>query len=217
MANKDYYEIIGVKESATQDEIKKAYRQLALKYHPDKNAGDKKAEEHFKKISEAYYTLGDEKRRQEYDNMRHMGAYTGNFSSSHGFDFSDFFKNVAGSRGGFSASGSFDDMFADIFSARSGGGRRGGYSFYTSGGNGMQEDAYGEVDTDITATLPIPQKLAEKGGEAQFKISTGENIKLKIPAGIKNGQKMRLRGQGKACPCCNHNGDLIVTINIKNK
>ena len=72
MSEKDYYSILGVKEDASEAEIKSAYRKLALKYHPDKNPGDKKAEETFKKISEAYYTLGDPKRRKEYDNLRRM-------------------------------------------------------------------------------------------------------------------------------------------------
>ncbi|MGB3057094.1 MAG: DnaJ domain-containing protein, partial [Candidatus Omnitrophota bacterium] len=113
MANKDYYDILGVKEGAGAEEIKKAYRKQALKYHPDKNPDDKKAEEKFKEISAAYYTLGDEKRRKEYDNLRRMGAYTGDFSSAQGFDFSDFLKQFSG---GFSSGSSFDGLFGDIFS-----------------------------------------------------------------------------------------------------
>jgi len=221
MADKDYYAMLGVSENASADEIKKVYRKQALKYHPDKNPGDKKAEENFKKISEAYYTLGDEKRRKEYDNLRKMGAYTGNFSSAQGFDFSEFFKNFSGG-GGFSSGSVFGDIFGDAFQGMEGRRGKGGYTFYYSpgGGRGPREEEYGSeenVDTDVKAVLPIPRNIAEKGGEAKFKLSNGKSIKLKIPAGTKSGQKMRLKDQGEECPCCRHKGDLIVTIEIKNK
>lgn len=211
MANEDYYKILGVKEDASAAEIKKAYRKLALKYHPDKNPGDKKAEEMFKKISSAYYSLGDEKRRKEYDNLRRAGAYTGDFSSAQGFDFSEFQRQFSG---GFSGGSIFDDLFGDIFA----GARRGGTrTFYYSTGGGLRggsAQAASEVDTDITAELPIPKNLATKGGEAKFRLSNGKSITLKIPSGTKNRQKMRLKGQGDKCPYCKHKGDLIVTIKI---
>jgi len=223
MANKDYYSVLGVKEGASEAEIKKAYRKLALKFHPDKNPGDKKAEERFKEISEAYYTLGDKKRRAEYDNIRKMGGYTDNFSSAQGFDFSEFLRQFSG--GGFSSESPFGDLFGDIFSGGRGGGRKGAYTYYyTSGGRGggggrtFYSNPGGNVtsvDTDLKATLPIPKHLADKGGEARFSLADGRNITLKIPKGTKNGQKMRLRGQGEKCPCCSHRGDLIVAIKIK--
>lgn len=219
MATNDYYAVLGVKEGASAEEIKKAYRKLAIKFHPDKNQGDKKSEEQFKKISEAYYTLGDEKRRKEYDMLRKGGAFTGDFASNQGFDFSDFMKHFSTGRG-FSSSSPFGDVFSDLFSGMNGGGRggRGGYTYYYSGGGrphqDEEEEEYG-VDTDVKAELPIPKNLAEKGGEAKFKLSSGRSITLKIPAGTKTGQKMRLRGQGGDCPHCKHKGDLIVTIKVK--
>lgn len=217
MPEKDYYSVLGVGEDASQDEIKKAYRKLAVKYHPDKNPGDRKAEERFKEISGAYYTLGDEKRRKEYDNLKRMGGFTGNFSSDQGFDFSDFMNQFGGGGGGGFSSGSpFEDLFGDVFS---GGGRRGsgGHTYYYSTGGGMRGggQSQAKVDTDSRAELPIPKNLAEKGGEAKFKLSSGKNIKLKIPKGTKSGQKMRLRGQGTKCPCCRHKGDLIISIRVK--
>jgi len=215
MADEDYYKILGVKEDASSGEIKKAYRKLALKYHPDKNPGDKKAEERFKKISEAYYALGDDKRRKEYDNLRRMGAYTGDFSSAQGFDYSDFFSHFTGGGRGFSSGSEYGDIFGDIFSGRGTGSRKGGYTFYYTPGGKRGREECEEVDTDIKAVLPIPRTLAGKGGEAKFKLSGGKSIKLKIPAGTRNGQKMRLKGQGEVCPCCRHKGDLILTINIK--
>jgi DnaJ-class molecular chaperone len=220
MAREDYYSILNVKEDATQAEIKKAYRKLALQYHPDKNPGDKKAEEKFKKISEAYYALGDEKRRKEYDNLKRMGANTGNFSSSQGFDASEFFSNFRSGGGGFSSESIFGDIFEGLFSGASG--RRGGYTrFYTTGGRATgTQGFYGnehqqQMETDIRAVLPIPLNLAKKGGEAKFTLSSGKSITLKVPPDTKDGQKMRLRGQGNKCPCCAHKGDLIVTIKIK--
>ena len=217
MANKDYYDILGVREDASDAEIKKAYRTLALKYHPDKNPGNKTAEEKFKEISEAYYALGDKKRRAEYDNLKRMGGYTGDFSSAQGFDFSDFLKQFSSGRG-FSSGSSFGDLFGDIFSNMNGGGGR-GYTYYYSTGGGTSKGPFSgaaeEVDTDLNATLPIPHTLAKKGGEAKFKLAGGKNITLKVPPGTRNGQKMRLRGQGEKCPHCKHKGDLIITIQIK--
>lgn len=221
MPKKDYYEILGVKEDASESDIKKSYRKLALKYHPDKNPGDKKAEEKFKEVSEAYYALGDPKRRKEYDNIKKMGGYTGDFSEAQGFDFSDFIKNFSQGNPG-SGRSPFADIFGDIFSgghARRDGG--GGTYYYSSGGGMRGEDyseggmPYGQTDTNVRATLPIPAKLAEKGGEAKFKLSGGKNVTLKIPPGTKDGQKMRLRDQGEECRCCRHKGDLIVTLHIK--
>lgn len=218
MTDKDYYEVLGVKEDASPGEIKKAYRKRALKYHPDKNPDDKKAEEMFKEISAAYYALGDEKRRKEYDNLRRMGAYTGDFSSDQGFDISEFLRQFSAGGEGFSSGSAFGDLFGDIFSGAAGTGRRAGRTYYYStggGGAGFQQEAVSGVDTDVRAVLPIPMNLASKGGEAKFRLSSGQNITLKIPAGIKNGRKMRLRGQGSKCPHCKHKGDLIVTVQIK--
>jgi len=217
MAKNDYYDVLGVKEDAGEQEIKSAYRKLALKYHPDKNPGNKEAEEKFKKISEAYYTLGDKKRREKYDNMRKYGGFEGDFASSQGFDFSEFMKQFSGGGGGGFSSGSpFGDIFGDIFSNI---GSRGGTRtyYYTTGGQpgvGVP-GAETEVDTDIRTTLTVPKALAEKGGEAKFRLAGGKHITLKIPRGIRSGQKLRLKGQGDSCPCCKHKGDLIVQVHIK--
>ncbi len=215
MAARDYYKILGVKEDAGIGEIKKAYRKLALKYHPDKNPGDAKAEENFKNISEAYYTLGDDKRRGEYDNLRRMGAFTGDFSSDQGFDFSDFSRHFSGKRRGFSSGSMFSDIFGDVFSGMGNGAGKGGYTFRYSTGGQPARGEYAEVNTDIKAALPVPRDLARKGGEARFNLSGAKSIKLRIPAGTGNGQKMRLKGQGERCPCCRKRGDLILTINIE--
>lgn len=221
MPNKDYYKMLGAAEDASESEIKAAYRKLAVKYHPDKNPGDKKSEEKFKEISEAYYALGDKKRRDKYDNLKKTGGFTSDFSSAQGFDFSDFLRQFSG--GGFSSESSFGDLFGDAFSGgRREAGSKGAYTYYytaNSPGSGNvfysnQEGNVTSVDTDIRAILPIPKKLAAKGGEAKFTLSSGKYITLKIPKGTKSGQKLRLRGQGEKCPCCSHKGDLIVTVKM---
>ena len=111
MDKKDYYEILGVSRSANANEIKKQYRKTAVKYHPDKNPGDKQAEEKFKELSEAYHVLSDPKRRSAYDQFGHTGA-SGGFSSGMG-GFEDFFSGSSG----------FRDIFDDIFGGFTGGSR----------------------------------------------------------------------------------------------
>ena len=213
MRAKDYYKILGVKEDASEAEIKKSYRKLALRYHPDKNPGNKAAEEHFKNISEAYYSLGDIGRREKYDQVKNMGGYADNFSSSQGFDFSDFANHFQSGGRGFSSNSVFSDIFGDIYSGRSQR-SRGGQSFqYSQAG----QNRYDQVDTDSQAVLPVPTDLAVKGGEAKFKLSSGKKVDLKIPAGTKSGKKMRLKGVGDKCPCCGKKGDLILTIKTKQK
>ncbi len=115
---KDYYKVLGLDENAGVDDIKKAYRKLALKYHPDKVSHENKklAEEKFKEISEAYYVLGDPKRKEEFDNYRGMGSYAGNYSGAQGFDFDDLirqYRSSGGSKGAHARSGNYN-----IFSVR---------------------------------------------------------------------------------------------------
>lgn len=213
MSDKDYYRILGVSKNASADEIKKSYRNMAMKYHPDRNQdkGDS-AGEHFKEISEAYYVLGDEKRRSEYDTYRRYGA-RGEFKGAEGFDFEEILRHFAGftrpggRKGSFSNAG-FQNMF-DIFEDM---GDNGLHAEYVYTGAGPESD-YRQFreDTDIEATLNIPANLAKNGGEALFNYN-GRKITLKIRPSTRNGQRLRIRGQGKECPCCGHRGDLIVKI-----
>jgi len=128
MDHKNYYKALGLSENASQDEIKSAYRKLAFKYHPDKNPEySKAAEERFKKISEAYYVLGDKKRREEYDAFSKGGAgrgYSREFKGAQGFDFEDIIRHFRGG-GGASGRSSFDSsIFGDIFGSYGGGGAK---------------------------------------------------------------------------------------------
>ncbi len=221
---KDYYKILGVSESASDDEIKKVYRKLAVKYHPDKNPGNKEAESKFKEISAAYYVLSDPKRKKEYDQIRkYGGAQASNFAGAQGFTFEDLLRQFGsgGGRGRSASSGgqysAFGDIFEDLFSGNRGGSSA--YRQYTAGGNPYQQ--YGgaqaeaeDADADVVVNLRISKEKAEKGGEVTFRSPEGKTISVKIPPRTRAGQKLRLTRQGRLCPTCNHEGDLILQIKV---
>jgi len=217
MAEHDYYKTLGVPESASIDEIKKAYRALALKYHPDRNPeARREAEERFKKISEAYYVLSDEKRRAEYDAYKKGYGFRGaeGFTGAQGFDFEEILKHFSGfgrtRRAAPRGVNGFEDIF-DVFSHMGGGGVRTEY-IYTGGGRSPYARA--REDTDLHATLEVPANILEHGGSALF-THGGKKINLKIKPNTSPGQKLRIRGQGNTCPHCSHSGDLIVTLRSK--
>ncbi len=215
-AQKDYYKILGVGEQASAEDLKKVYRQLAKKYHPDANPGNKAAEEKFKEISEAYYVLSDAKRRREYDAFKQSGFSQGagggrGFQGAQDFDFDELLKAFRGARGGggstrvhFGGSArGFEDIFGDVF----GGGR--GYA---------AEEEVAEVpriSADLAATLKITRVRAQKGGDVSFTTQDGKKITVTIPAGITSGKKLRLSRQGRTCPTCAHPGDLILMIRVE--
>jgi curved DNA-binding protein CbpA len=213
---KDYYAILGVAESAGLDEIKKAYRKLAFKFHPDRNQGDKSAEEKFKEISEAYYVISDPKRREEYD-LSLKGGASGDFHGAEGFDFSEFINSIRRSGGGGSSSGfsGLEDILGDLFT------RRDSYSdedvkpFGSSGGGYRQYGAPEEINTDIQAKVDIPRNKAGKKIKVTIRIREGKSLTVQVPPTIGNGQKIRLKEQGQPCPCCGKKGDLYVKINFK--
>jgi DnaJ-class molecular chaperone len=216
MTQKDYYKILGVREGASADEIKKAYRILAKKHHPDTNPNNKSAEEKFKELSEAYYVLSDVKRRQEYDQYKKYGFSQGQSASSQGFqgaqgfDFDEIlraFSSKGGGRGGrfhMRPSGPMD-IFEGIFG--------GGDNDEEEYGNGRM--AVQKIPSDLTATLRVPKSKAQKGGEVRFTTSDGKTITVHIPPGISSGKKLRLARQGRICPTCDHPGDLILTIKVE--
>ena len=214
MANKDYYGILKVRENASADEIKKAYRDLAKKYHPDANPNNKSAEEKFKEISEAYYVLSDTKKRQEYDAYKKGGFSAGGgpasgWQGAQGFDFEEILRAVRGAQSGRRGhvrfgGGGFEDIFGDIF----GGGQACGYA-------SEEEEEPEPVSADISAVLKISRSRAQKGGEVSFTMREGKKITVKIPAGISTGKKLRLSRQGNVCPTCAHPGDLILTIKVE--
>jgi len=235
---KNYYQILDVSETASADEIKKVYRKLAVRYHPDKNPGNaKESEGKFKEISEAYYVLSDTKRRQQYDQMRKFGGgYSGNFAGAQGFDFEEFLKEF-GARGGqgFPSGGkgqsqgrysSFNGIFSELFETFKTGGAQGssrrpgarqGTPFYTYS-NGEEPDAEletGAQEVDVRVNLRIAKEKAEKGGQVTFRTPEGKTLSVNIPPHTRSNQKLRLVRQGHLCPACQHEGDLILQIKIE--
>lgn len=195
---KDYYSALGVAKTATAAEIKKAYRKLALKFHPDKNPGDSKAEERFKEISEAYAVLSDQEKRQQYDQFGDA-AFHQRFSQEDIFrnaNVNDIFREF-----GFSG----DDLFSNLF-----GGGRG--QFY--GGRGHRGPSKGQ---DYVMQLRIPFRQAVMGGERRvdYKTDQGtEQLQVRIPAGVETGQRLRVAGKGGPGASGGPAGDLFLEMQV---
>lgn len=204
MSKKDYYQLLGVSRSATAEEIKKSYRKLAMQYHPDKNPGNKKAEEKFKEVTEAYEVLSDEQKRQNYDNFGHAGAQGNPFGGGGGF---------SGGRPG----ADFNDIFGDVFGDVFGQGAKGRSNPFGTGTRNR-----GPVrGSDLKYTLSINLEDAAIGCEKviSFSRQSGnkeENARLSvtIPAGVKEGQRLKLSGEGDK-PSVGPAGDLYVIIEMQ--
>ena len=186
MAEKDYYEILGVKKAATESEIKKAYRELAKKFHPDKNKGNKEAENRFKEISEAYAVLSDKEKRSQYDRLGAEAFGAGGANPFAGFDFSQFMGGGGGGGRGRrtrtrSSGGGTTMDFTDIFGDLFGGGGGGGFA--------QQEPP------EMQAELTIDFRDAILGSTMSLQVN-GDSMKVKIPEGIADGQKIRVKRGG---------------------
>jgi curved DNA-binding protein len=215
----DYYQTLGVAKGASQDEIKKAYRKLAVKYHPDKNKGDKAAEEKFKKISEAYAVLSDTEKRKQYDTFGDTGFHQ-RYSQEdifRGFDLNDILNQFGfggatfRTSGGFRTAGGGTGGFEDLFSggAFGGGGCRGGSC------RPQPQPTKGEDRTyEITITLEDVLNGAEKTISLRQNDGQVKNISVKIPRGIEAGKRLRLSGKGAPSPTGGPPGDLFLKINI---
>jgi len=194
--SKSLYDTLDVSQDANADEIKKAYRRLARKYHPDVNK-DAGAEEKFKEINAAYEILSDEQKRRQYD------QYGDNMFG--GQNFHDF----AHSQGG----ANLDDILRSIFGGGGGFGgfggasSRGGFGGFSGGGFG----GFNEPDLDIIAKITIPFNVSILGGKHALSFS-GESFDVKIPAGIKTGEKMRVKDKGKSYQ--GRKGDLILSVEV---
>ena len=207
--SEDYYKILGVQKSASNEDIKKAYRKLAMKYHPDHTKGDKAAEEKFKKISEAYAVLSDKEKRKEYDTFGAEG-FRQRFSQEdifRGFDFSDIFSDL-----GFGG---------NLFSGR-GRGRGGGMRFNFGGGSPFGSQTHQQASmkgSDLVYELPLTLKEIATGTQKTISLqhqSGSEKITVKIPKGMITGKKLRLSGKGSPSPVGGSPGDLFIQAKVLN-
>ena len=210
----DFYKALGVSEDASESDIKKAYRKLSRKYHPDLNPGDAAAEKKFKEISEAYDVLSDKKQREEYDQIRRYGASgMGGFGgggfgggSYTGYPGADAF-------GGFSNGGAginIDDLLGGLFGGSAGGSRRSaGFTSADFGGmGGGFGGAQHAAPEESTTSTRISLAQAYTGATVTVFLPDGSHTEARIPAGIKDGQKVRLRGKGL------RGGDLKVAVRV---
>lgn len=220
----DYYTILGVEKTASKDDIKKAYRKLAMKLHPDKHKGNKEMEDRFKKINEAYAVLGDDEKRRQYDMIGAEG-FSQQFSQEdifRGVDMNTFFRDVGFGRDFFG-----DDLLSAIFG---GDGRRGGTFRFRVGGSpfggadfgGAQDRGFGRkapapAPSDAEFELAIDLEAVVTGGKRAVSLDVGtgvETLEVTIPKGVREGQKLRLRGRGPADPRTGRRGDLIAKVKI---
>ena len=230
MAKKDYYDILGVSRRATDDEIRKAHRKLALKYHPDRNKGDKSAEERFKEVQEAYDVLSDKQKRQNYDQFGHAGVGAG-MGGGEGVDPFEQFRRAQGARGRggtqwrggpnvtveeFDPSdfgnGQFSDIFEQLFGGR--GASRGGAG--AAGASRPRGPTSPERGGDIEYPITLTFAQAARGTTLPLRMQGGgqtESIEIKIPAGVKDGSRVRVKGKGQPSPA-GPPGDLFVVVTV---
>ncbi len=192
MAERDYYEILGVNRNASPEEIKRAYRKVALQHHPDKNPGDETAEEKFKEASNAYDVLSDPEKRKIYDIRGHAGVHNAGFQGYTNFE--DIFTNF-GDIFGREVFGNFGDAFGDVFSREN--------------PTGFSPQRRGNLRT----RLAIPFEESILGAEKRIQVND-RTLTIKIPQGIKDGQSLRLAGQGDLT-ASGQRGSLIVKIAVR--
>ncbi|KQO61382.1 DnaJ C-terminal domain-containing protein [Curtobacterium sp. Leaf261] len=222
--DKDFYAVLGVSKDASEADLKKTYRKLARQFHPDSNPGDIAAENRFKEISEAYSVLSDKSQRSEYDQIRAMGSGAR-------------FTAGAGGPGG---QGGFEDVFGGMFGGGQGGqrvrfgqggpggqaGRGGGFEdilggmFGGGGGFGQPSGGYRGFGgptpgRDVSATTTLDFRTAIAGETVKLTQGSGRPVNVRIPAGVADGQKIRLKGRGEPSPDGGEAGDLTVTVTVR--
>ncbi|MFC4554556.1 DnaJ C-terminal domain-containing protein [Georgenia faecalis] len=208
---KDFYATLGVPKDADATAIKKAYRKLARKLHPDHNPGDAESERRFKEVGEAYAVLSDPEERKQYDAVRAMAGGGARFSA-----------------GGSGGAAGFEDLFGGMFGAGAGGPRT-SRTRYSTGANAGFEDILSDMfggggftgrsrgpvrGDDIAASASLPFRQAVEG--ATMQLTVGERtMTVRIPAGVHDGQKIRLRGKGQPGAAGGEPGDMVVTVSVE--
>jgi curved DNA-binding protein len=208
MSETDYYKVLGVDKKASATDIKKAYRKLAMKYHPDHAKGDASAEEKFKKISEAYAVLSDPEKRQQYDTFGANG-FQQRFSQEdifRNFDFGDIFKEFGFNTRGYSTGdGGFKFSFG------------GGGSPFGTGFGGRRQTQRAAKGSDLVYELPLTLHEVAHGVQKSISLQhqgRNENINVKIPKGMISGKKLRLAGKGEPSPYGGPAGDLYIQAKV---
>ena len=215
---RDPYQVLGVSKSASEAEIKSAFRKLAKKLHPDANKHDPKAATRFSEINAAYEIVGDDKKRKAFDNgeidaegkprFEGFGAQPGGGAYGPGgahFETFSYGPDGFQRRG---AAGGFEDLLRGMF----GGAARGGRGFSA---REFEPEDFGAAAAgrDLHATLTITLPEAAKGAKTRVHLPTGKDVEVKIPAGLVSGQQIRLKGQGWPSPS-GHAGDALITVNV---
>ncbi|MEK6712216.1 MAG: DnaJ C-terminal domain-containing protein [Nitrospinota bacterium] len=208
MAKRDYYEVLGVGRGAGEEEVKRAFKRLARKHHPDLNPGDKQAEERFKEMGEAYAVLSDPQKRRQYDAMGHAAFPGGSPWGERGAPPSveDLLREFG-----------LGDIFGGIFGG--GGGRRGGFWGERAARgpakgqdiNYSMEIGFDDALRGLTSTITIPRTAQGNGGARH----TTERIQVKIPAGVENGSRVRVAGKGEPSPDGGAPGDLYIITKVR--
>lgn len=194
--NKDYYNILGVTESASEDEIKTAYKRLAKKFHPDKNPGNKAAEEKFKEMSEAYNVLSDPAKRKQYDAMRRFGSRGGQYDNYQtdftDFDLKEFMKNF--NMNGSKPRESFADLLDEMF----------------FGSSPKTQSRSSSRDMHLELTIPFEKSV--HGGDVDFTLTNGtrRTLRVRLPEGIGDGENVRLKN-----PAYHAGGDIVITVRVQ--
>lgn len=217
--SEDLYQVLGVGRDASKDDIKKSHRRLAMKYHPDKNPDNDAAKEKFKRIQEAYDVLSDDEKRSAYDRygadfekIRSGGFYPGGGGggAGGGFDGLDLEQIFGGAgRGGGGGAGFQFDGFGDFFEQLSGRGGGGGFP----GGGGGRRAPRPQPGANLRHELELSLESAVRGGPMEFYVHQ-EKLSVNLPAGVKTGSKIRLRGKGNPSPNGGPDGDLILVIKV---
>ena len=203
MAKKDYYAVLGIGRSADEKEIKRAYRRLAKKYHPDTNPGDKKAEQKFKEVTEAYNVLSDAEKKKLYD---HYGFA----ALEEGFGKNDSYQEYHFTGGDMGDMGDiFGDFFGDMFH------RDGGSTFHFHNSSFRQKGADAHADIQISFDEAVAG--CDKVFRLQDESGKTSSVQVHIPAGIDEGQSVRLKGKGASGSGSGENGDLLLKVHIMPK